>query len=81
MGLEAVTGRLTRLSLTYSLLDQREALETNKTLNIFSIMLAGISTQEAAHYQLDPPETEDQSNIQKWDTWKASLETLGARNR
>ena len=43
-------------------------------------MLAGMSTQEAARYRLDPPETEDQQNREKWDSWKTALETLGVRN-
>ena len=71
---------MAQLSLTSSLLDPSEAVLSNKTLEIFTIMLAGISTQEAAHYQLDPPHTEDQLNIDKWASWKASLETIGARN-
>ena len=80
LGLEADTGRVARLSLTSSLLNQTEALESNNTLNIFTIMLAGISRQEAAKYLLAPPDTEDQLNIEKWNRWKVSVETLGARN-
>ena len=71
---------MAQLSLTSCLLDPGEAVLSNKTLEIFSTMLAGISPQEAALYQLEPPQTEDQLNIDKWARWKASLENIGARN-
>ena len=67
------TASLTRVRLSYSLLD------FNPSLEIFSL-LSGMSPEEAALYQVDWPEAGAPQNTNNWTDWKRSLQSLGARN-
>ena len=67
------TASLSRVRLSYSLLD------FNPSLEIFSL-LSGMSVEEAALYQVDWFETDARQNTNNWTHWKRSLQSLGARN-
>ena len=80
LSLSPTCDSVSNISLSCSLLDLTAALGTGRTLEIFSLMLSGMSREESSYYQVNYSEVEDQENIDRWTRWKSSLETIGARN-
>ena len=71
---------MTRVRLSYSLLNPVPALASDGLLDVFSLFLSGMSKEEANLYQLDWQESQVEEDKRNWTRWKSSLEAIGARN-